>query len=199
MKGVKLDWNDGNKKDYLGNYGNRITGIFPSRNNLNHNSGSCQVSSAVWCGYALAGMERHNPHVNDIQLIESKTNHYLGNHFFAPLQPEHGNNQEIIAVMKGILTSQSIMSISMRGGADTRDNMIDKIVQCKRPCLVWMDWHMVAAYARSNSQIYFYDNTIGLAKCDDVISLKDWAEWACKANDEHEATWKCVQCLRLAV
>ncbi len=81
--------------------------------------------------------------------------------------------------------------------------MLKYVVACENPCLIWMQTHMVGAYAENHEKIYFYDNTIGLVICKGMKSLKSWVEWVCDYNGEivvwndpkKQVTWKGIECL----
>lgn len=79
--------------------------------------------------------------------------------------------------------------------------MLTLISTKRRPCMIWLQYHMVAAYARGNNEIYFYDNTIGMVLCEGLAALTDWVGFTCQAQGEPGPTdahnWDCMESLQL--
>ena len=100
-----------------------------------------------------------------------------------------------------ILGWVNVKSKRLGFGIGDRSKMLKTIVYTRHPVMIWMHTHMVAAFAQNINKIYFFDNTIGLARCDGIKSLEAWVEFLCEENGElkhingAEVQWKCVECI----
>jgi len=190
----------GSDNDLVTNWGKGPDRIF--------RDGSCQVSSAVWCYYALTGHEEKDPRVQNEAALQKMVKRQAAeiNNIYWQSWPSRAM-RDILGWLglegedlDGTLDGPTKWNMGNEGFHD--GDMLNIIwqhsqsVNGKPVYLMWGSGHMVALSIKTPTDLYWYDNQASLVKCESLEALKNWVRWSGTNNGEFQGKkpWACIQC-----